>query len=107
MTITDEEKEERWAPKIIQGGLAGAEPPDKSHDWLSELEIGTVFLVQDKTDLWSYVAHQFEIVDKSDYHVRLFTMGSSNVEILIWVIPKKFCNKFILAEITGIRKGNE
>src|SRR4051812_48135035 len=111
--IPEEEQEEtlkkKFKPKVIQGGLAigGGEPPNKSRIWLLDLEPGTIFLVYNKLEPFDYLMPQFMLVEKTDdSNVRLLTQGSTDI-IDVYIHPERFCKKYELAEVRGIRKLDE
>lgn len=105
-TLIDDTKEDLKL-KIIDGGkkpvpapaLAGKEPT--SICWLRDLEEGTIFLVKDKAR-HEYVQNQFEIVEKTNTSVKLFTMATQ--PIFVWVEPFRFCNRYDFVEILAIKK---
>ncbi len=96
-SVLEEEDKKMPVLKVIEGGRsATAAGGPTGTNWLSELDIGCIFLCQDKTSK-DYVLHQFEVVFKSKKSVRLFT--NLNSEIYLWVDPIIFCNRHILFEV--------
>lgn len=91
-----EEQEEKrvvplWKPKLITGGKG---PP--GHNWLSDLNEGTVFLVEAKQSA-SFALGQFHLLHKLDNAIHL--MDNLQTETHIWVNPTKFCSQFNLVTI--------
>lgn len=93
---------------VIQGGKSstgsGTNPPD---DWLSELEVGTIFLVEEKNNIKNFNLGQFQVVTKTDKAVHLASMLNGLVQT--FVKPLAFCNQYRLYEVLGIisDKGTE
>jgi hypothetical protein len=83
--------------KLVSGGSDSTFSDDK--DWLSKLDIGTVFLVQDRTSP-DFNLGLFRLVDKIGRACVL--QLSINREVhLSHVNPSRFCNKYIMYENLG------
>lgn len=94
-----EEKEEMTDYlKLVTGGKEL--PPDG--DWLSLLDVDTVFLVKDKKSPGFSLGH-FKILDKTEGGKTVF-LGSTNPSMppMIPVIPVRFCQQYALHEIICI-----
>ena len=81
----------------IRPQLGGKEPPYE--DWLSSLELGTIFLTRQRSRLTMWSLSEFKINGKSDKAVYLIAnlpFTSSEGE---WVDPVTFCQFYELYEI--------
>ena len=88
-TIKEEETEKTpFVPRVIQGGKGPSDP--LGPDWLSALDIGTTFLIQNKKDT-AFTLGQATVVYKGFKGV-LLLMASQQEPI--WVDPIRFCNNF-------------
>lgn len=101
-----EEERGKLKLRVIEGGIpkpAGKEPPDGNDGWLTGLEVGSIFLVQDKGTL-NYIQQQFRLIEKiSKKSIVLFTIVD-NKEIVFPVSPIRFSNRYELVEVIGIIK---
>lgn len=91
-------KEQMPELKLLEGGK---NPPNGN--WLSELDTGTMFLVQDKTN-HDFLLGAFKLVNKTEKAVMLV---NSSVPNPVFVNPMRFCNKYSLYEVLGIHKEPE
>lgn len=95
--------------KVIEGGIpkpAGREPPSSNDSWLTGLEVGSIFLVQDKASL-NYLQQQFRLLEKiSKKSVVLFTIIDGK-ETVFPVSPIRFSNRYELVEVIGVLKQEE
>jgi hypothetical protein len=84
-----------WVPKLITGGKGG-----NGHNWLSDLEEGTVFLVRPKAS-GGFALGQFHLLHKFDNAVHLMDnlTGGGVGETHIWVDPVSFCSQFTLVRV--------
>lgn len=75
--VEEDTKEVGNAPKLrlLQGGKGPSEPPGDSHDWLSELDVGTTFTCRSK---------QSQEVDLNLYHIQF---KNNDVILLVWRLP--------------------
>lgn len=102
--LSMEEKEEKdniVSLKLIQGGK---EPPSTGSDWLSALEVGTVFFVQSKTNPMDFNLGLFRVSKKEE---RVIMLQSPMLPKEIYVNPIRFCNNYLLYQEVGIVKEEE
>jgi hypothetical protein len=84
--------------KYLQGG--GKEPPADG-DWLSLLEIGTIFLVQKKQNTGEFALGKFMLVEKwTDVPKAVFVVDSTGTNH-VWN-PVRFCNQYMHYKTLGI-----
>jgi len=81
--------------KLITGGK---EPPSTGSDWLSNLELGTVFYAQHKVDSPNYPSHVLELfrLDRREGKVVILQMESPLGPKRIPVNSVRFCNRYSL-----------
>lgn len=87
--------------KLLQGGK---EPPSTSSNWLSDLEVGMVFLVQDQQPIRpinSFALGEFRLMKKTDKTCWLATITETGIQT-IPVNPVRFCNKYSKWEELGV-----
>lgn len=96
--MKQEEKEEETMVDY-KLNLGGKEPPVDGN-WLTPLEIGTIFLIQDKTNADFNLGH-FKLVDKTE---KACILASSVLPQPIFVNPFRFCQKYNIFENLGIMK---
>lgn len=89
----EEEKEEQMTLKVIGGNGGGID-----RDWLSKLELGSIFLIQDNQSADFNLGH-FKLVDKTEKACILASSLSPNP---IFVDPARFCQKYRKFEDLGI-----
>lgn len=89
--------------KLLQGGK---EPPSTSSNWLSDLEVGSVFLVQDKQQTNNFALGQFRLVEKTEKSCFLATVMDDKVQT-VPVNPVRFCNRYSWWETLGVIKTSE
>ena len=94
--ITKEELETDMAE--LKTIIGGATPP--GGNWLSELEIGTVFLAKDRTSADFSLMHLM-ILDKTLKSVKL---ASPELPTPRFVDPSRFCQKYMWHETLGVIK---
>lgn len=107
-TIQQQEQEEKdinnvteFKPTLLMGGK---EPPTfgGGDNWLSGLETGTMFLIQDKQNPMDFNLGMFLLKEKTDKAVILAT---PTVPHPIYVNPVRFCNKYTHYETLGVFNG--
>lgn len=86
---------------VINGGKDSGPPVDTS-DWLTPLEIGTIFLVEEKNNPRNFALGQFQLVSKEQKAVYLISMLNGVVHT--FVKPPAFCAQYRLYEILGVVK---
>lgn len=94
------EDEEVKKFRVITGGK---EPPDDPNnpDWLSKLDKGTVFLVQDKLNPNDFNLGLIRLLNKTDKSATLaIKQGEAIIEA--FVNPLRFCKKYSLYEVLGV-----
>lgn len=89
----DKSKDKVVPLRLVPGGR-----PPGSPDWLSSLEIGTVFLVRPKAAQGPFI-EEYHVIAKTEKAVRLHT--NTQGEIDLWTIPSVFCSLVDLYEIIG------
>lgn len=86
---------------VIQGGKSlGGGGSEENPDWLSTLEVGTIFLVEEKGNPKQFALAQFQVVDKTEKAVYL--VSRLNEVIQTFVKPMSFCNQYRLFEVLGV-----
>ena len=88
---------------VIDGGKAsnsGFNTPPSDGDWLTPLEIGTIFLVQEKNNPKNFNLGQFQIADKTERSV--FLASNLNGLVKTFVVPTIFCNQYRLYEVLAV-----
>jgi hypothetical protein len=93
-----QEKEQENEMTELKTILGGATPP--GGNWLSELEIGTIFLAKDKTSA-DFSLMYLCLVDKTEKSIKL---ASPELPTPRFVDPNRFCQKYMLHETLGILK---
>lgn len=89
--------------KLLQGGK---EPPSTDANWLSELEVGTVFLVQDKNKPTDFTLGQFRLMEKTEKSCFIATMIEDKIQTFP-VNPVRFCNRYSRWEVLAVIKTQE
>jgi hypothetical protein len=99
-----EENEKHVKPKlkVIRGGLAEGGPPTHTQNWLSELEVGSIFKVQDRQSA-DYLQQMFQLIDYQP-HTAMVDLWGQTGKIRFPITPHRFCNKWDLVEVTGVEK---
>lgn len=96
----EEELRRRKMPdlKLLQGGKG---PPTEDHpDWLSDMPIGSIFLVQHRNQPAEFTLGLFHLVDKTEKGACvLFTKGSN---LPAYVNPSRFSRLFTLYEFIDV-----
>jgi hypothetical protein len=96
----EEELRRRKMPdlKLLQGGKG---PPTEDHpDWLSDMPVGAIFLVQHRNQPTEFTLGLFHLVDKTEKGACvLFTKGSN---IPAYVNPSRFSRLFTLYEFIDV-----
>lgn len=97
----EEEEDTIMNLAVIQGGKSlGGGGSEDNPDWLSQLEVGTIFLVEEKGNPKLFALAQFQIVDKTEKAVYL--VSRLNGVIQTFVKPMAFCNQYRLFEVLGV-----
>ena len=98
---THEEREQEKDMAELIKTLGGSTPP--GGNWLSELDIGTVFLAKDKTSAEFSLMHLM-LLDKTLKSVKL---ASPDLPAPRFVDPARFCQKYMWHETLGVVKEDE
>lgn len=91
--------------KLITGG---SEPPNKTGNWLKDLEIGTVFLVRQAVNPMTgqvskdFNLHMFRLEGKEGSQQQVICIRSPKSQEEIYVDPIRFCSQFDLHHSIGI-----
>lgn len=105
---TEQEQEEVFNNvvelKLITGGKDSG-PKDPTGNFMADMEIGTIFLVKDKTNAKDFSLGQFQLVDKTDKSCLI--AQTLNGKMLAFVDPVWFCSKYQLWEVLAIIKEEE
>lgn len=100
---TEEEKDTivRMSPnlKLITGG---GEPPHKTGIWLKDLEVGTVFFVQNAKELRDFNLQLFRLEGKEGTHQNVICIRSPLLPKELYVDPVRFCSQFNLHHTVGV-----
>lgn len=98
----DKQRPVRAKPKLslVTGGGGGVMSPPWSDDWLSRLDVGTVFLAKPKDPNYTMpFVEQYQVMHKSLFTVLLSTC--LNERNLVRVEPDAYCKIMRLVEIIG------
>ena len=94
-----EEEENMLEGKLLTGGKG----PSDSTNWLENLEIGTIFLIEDRQSADFNLGH-FKLVDKTE---KACILASSVLPQPVFVNSFRFCQKYRLFEDLGTIKEEE
>lgn len=104
--IKTEEKEEQMADNVIQLVATGDKGPTDPNDWLSPMEDGTVFLIQDRNthdfNLGMFMLNGKEYLEKN--RTACFLTSNNPHPVKIVVNPSRFCQKYQLYGIITVIK---
>lgn len=82
--------------KLAGGGGDG-------YNWLSNLDVGTIFLARPKGDFTVIELMCYKVVDKSEKGTGLF-IKTPTAEVFTWVDTNRFSNKLDLVEVLMVQK---
>ena len=92
----EEEENNVVSLKLITGGK---EPPSTGSDWLSALEDGTIFYVQNKLNPMDFSLGVFRLAKREG---KVVVLQSTMLPREIYVNPVRFCNNYLLYENMGV-----
>jgi len=100
--VVDNNKEEQYRMADYLKLVTGGKELPPNGDWLSLLDVDTVFLVKDKRSP-SFALGHFKILDKTEGSKTVF-LGSTNPQMppMIPVEPVRFCQQYSLHEVICI-----
>lgn len=82
--LSMQEENKLWTPKVVQGGKT--DPPNDNEPWLTRIEIGTVFLTQNKKE--PIICSEWQ---KIDWRLNVSKLAHpANLEQYIWVVDRDF-----------------
>ena len=97
--VVDNEQEKEHKVQLVTGGKGPSDP----NDWLKDLELGSIFLIQNKYDTNDFNLGQCKLVSRTDKSTVLAFLLPSSPEPLVGPIdPYRFCKKYRLFETLGI-----
>jgi len=94
--LTEKEQENNMTE--LKAIIGGGTPPNGN--WLSELEVGTIFLAKDKTSA-DFSLMYLCLIDKTEKSVKL---ASPELPHPRFVDPSRFCQKYMWHETLGVVK---
>lgn len=101
-----EDEEENMTDNVIQLVSTGDKGPSDPNDWLSKLEIGTVFLIQDRNthdfNLGMFMVQGKEELESNKTAVFLTSNNPSPMKVA--VNPSRFCQKYSLYGVLAVIK---
>lgn len=98
-----EENEEEFKVVNLKLITGGKEPPTPgSGNWLKDLEVGTVFFVENKLDRTDFNLLLFRLEGKDGPFNKLICIRSPVMPKEIYVDPHRFCNRYDLYHEYGV-----
>ena len=87
-----EKEEEKESKNVVELKLVSSDGnPPSSGNWLMDLPIGQVFLIQDKQKPRDFMLGLFRLIGKEGKAVVLMTTASQDP---IYVNPSRFCSQY-------------
>lgn len=95
----EEEQEERKKVVDLKLITGGKEPPEGGESWIEKLDVGSCFLVRDKSSPLEFNLGLFRLAEKTTKAVVLQT---PHVAHNLYVDPVRFCNRYMMYENLGV-----
>ena len=101
VALKQEQEEEETKIVTLELIKGGKEPPIGGADWLTNLEVGMLFLVQSKTNPMDFNLHTFWLEDKK-FGGKVCVLRTEKLPEELLVNPVRFCNSWLLYHEIGI-----
>jgi hypothetical protein len=103
ITLKEKEEEEvKMEKPKLQLITGGKEQPPGTGNWLRDLDVGTVFFVQDKKDFSNPMLESFRLLSKDGPNDKVVALQSFRSKDPLYVDPQRWCHKFSLHHTVGV-----
>lgn len=106
-----DEEEKDNSPMTLKLITGGKGPPSTDGNWFTDMDIGTLFLVQAKArspqSANDFNLGLFKLVGKEGATQRVMVLACASVPEPLYVDPVRFTNVYNLYEVLGVQKQEE